>query len=141
MLVAVVAVLALAYRTLGGAQQTPVEADALLNVAASSLAAALSNLDAHGAARDTRRSVGAAQQCLDRLPTGGHLSTAQAGVGDLLAAACEDLTWALRIGSATTRSTGVTSAATALVDHARACSRSAAELASGAARGEPGDGL
>jgi hypothetical protein len=130
----VVLVLFVAYRSLGGATRNA-EPNALLTSAATSLRTALTDLsaaldaatalDADGspadASRDGRRASAAAQQLLDRLPTGDDLDERDATIRTLLAAAAEDASWAWRMIAAGTTSPGVTAAVVALHDHAGMC--------------------
>jgi hypothetical protein len=139
-----------AYRSLGGAPPKATDSSVLLRSLhgqlRASVAALLTELDASGersgesdAARDGRKVSAAVQQTLDRLPPPALLDNHDATARTLLAAAAEDTAWAWRMILVSAISPAVTSAATALADHAAECCEQAAPLLVASPAGEPGD--
>jgi hypothetical protein len=145
----VVLVLVGAYRALGGAPPRATDSAALLTTVAAGLRTALADISESlataslsgqsnqaGSARDGRRTGAAAQQILDRLPT-GELDDRDAAVRGLLAAAAEDMSWAWRMIAAGITSPGISNAVEALRDHAAECCESADALLLAAPAAEP----
>jgi hypothetical protein len=80
----------------------------------------------------------AVQQTLDRLPPSSELDAGEAAAQALLAAAAEDTAWAWRMLPAD-ENPGLTSAVTALADHAADCCDEALLLLTVPAAAEPAD--
>jgi hypothetical protein len=161
----VVVILFAAYRSLGGAAQAVPDAAVLLAEVRGAVGRSLSALPgslagqagpatrAHRGAGtgptarvdppvDGRRAAAAAQQTLDRVPSGAALDEADATARTLLAAAVEDLSWAWRLLQSDGSSPGLTAAVRALRDHAVECCDAADGLlgaAGAAALPEPRD--
>jgi hypothetical protein len=82
----------------------------------------------------------AVQQTLDRLPPSSELDAGEAAARALLAAAAEDAAWAWRMLPADDMpNPGLTSAVTALADHAADCCDEALLLLTVPAGAEPAD--